>query len=136
MPDGRLPLPMVLFAGLLVCWEPVTFALTASGALTRLAQFGWPAWLLLAYRALVVGLGLVVGRALWARDPSAPRAARGWLVLHAVALVLTFSTPYFPSNRPPGTKGPTLALLIGIDVAWWAWLTWSPSVRRAYAQDA
>jgi hypothetical protein len=53
-----------------------------------------------------------------------------------VALVLTFSTPYFPSNRPPATKGPTLVLLIGIDVAWWAWLTWSPSVRRAYGQDA
>lgn len=133
--QSRLPAPLLFFVGLLVIWEPVTFALAASAALSRLAQFGLPAMLLLGFRALVTGLGLAVGRALWSRDPSALRAARAWLILHAIALVLTFTTPYFPSNRPPSTKSLTLALLLALDAAWWLWLAWSPSVRREYSQD-
>ncbi len=130
-----LPVLMWLFLALLVIWEPLTLSLMASAALARLTQFGPPALVLLGYRALVAALGVAIGRALWARDPAAPQAARAWLVLHGLAVVLTFATPYFPSNRPPSTKWLTLTLLVALDVAWWAWLAWSPAVHRAYRQE-
>jgi hypothetical protein len=120
---------------LLVGWEPIAFALTASSALARLVSYGAPAFALLGFRALVVGLGIAAGRALWALDAGGPRLARWWAVLHAAAVVATFATPYFPSNRAPSVKGPTLALLLAIDALWWAWLRWSPAVRRAYQAE-
>jgi hypothetical protein len=129
---SRPPLPARVLAALLVVWEPLTFALTASAALPRLVIYGLPAFALLAYRGLVVGLGIAAGRALWAGRTEGPTLARSWAILHATAVVLTFATPYFPSNRVPGAKGPVLALLLLIDGAWWAWLRWSTSVRRAY----
>jgi hypothetical protein len=128
----RPPLLALVLAMLLFVWEPLTLAATASRALSRLASYGAPAWGLLAYRALVAGLGMAAGRALWQRDPEGPRLARWWALAHAVGLVLTFSTPYFPSNRLPGTTGPTLSVLLAVDAAWWAWLGYSSRVRQAY----
>jgi hypothetical protein len=129
---ARPPWPARLLAFLLVVWEPALFALTASAALERLLFYGWPAVLLLSYRALIVGLGIAAGRSLWTLSPAGPRLARWWALSHAVAVLLTFGTPYFPSNRVPGTKGPTLAMLLAWDAAWWAWLRWSPRLRRVY----
>jgi hypothetical protein len=122
-----------LLAGLLVVWEPITLALTASAALDRLTSYGWPALALLAYRAGVAGLGIAAGRALWSQRSEGPVLAQAWAVSHAAAVLLTFVTPFFPSNRLPGTKGPLLVALLAVDAAWWAWLQWSPRVRRAYA---
>jgi hypothetical protein len=126
----------LLLAILLVIVEPLGLAYTASSALPRLALYGPPAFLLLACRVLVAGLGIAAGRALWTGDAAGPRLARWWAAAHALALVLTFATPFFPSNRVPGTKGPTLAFLLALDAGWWAWLRWSPAVRRAYAGGA
>jgi hypothetical protein len=125
----RLARALSLF---LLVWEPLTFAVTAAAALSRLTFYGPPAFLLLAYRLAVVGIGMAAGRALWDGEARAPALARGWALAHAVAVVLTFATPFFPSNRLPGTKGPTLAVLLLFDAACWAWLRWSPRVRRAY----
>lgn len=129
------PGPLVAcLAFLLVVWEPVSFALTASSSLGRLAGFGLPAFALLAARVAVTGFGIVVGRALWAGTPHAPRAARLWLVLASLVLVATFATPYFPSNRLPGTKGPLLALLLLHHLAWYLYLLRSRRVRAAFAE--
>jgi hypothetical protein len=113
----------------------LSLALTASSALDRFMLYGLPAFLLLTARALIAGLGIAAGRGLWAGSPSGPRLGRWWAVLHASGLVLTFSTPYFPSNRVPGSKGPVLAALLMFDAICWAWLSWSPAVRRSYQRD-
>lgn len=131
MPVTPLPLLAKILVALLVVWEPLTFAVTISSALPRLAVYGYPAYLLAAYRALVVGVGVAAGRALWGAAPGAIRLGQAWAVAHIVALVVTFATPFFPSNRVPGTKGPTLALLVAMDVAWWVWLSRSKRLRRA-----
>jgi hypothetical protein len=130
------PILARLLAAFLTVWEPVTFAVTTSAALGRLAQYGFPAFLLLAFRVVVVGIGLIAGRALWTGAAEAPRLARWWALLHAAALVVTFATPFFPSNRVPGTKAPTLAALVAFDAACWAWLRWSPRVRDAYGASS
>lgn len=135
MTPTPVPRLALLLAALLVIWEPATFALTASSALSRLTSYGLPAFLLLALRIGVVGLGIAAGRALWAGRREGRRLAQWWTALDAAATMLTFATPYFPSNRLPGTKGPLLAMLLVMNLAWFAWLQWGPSVRRAYADQ-
>lgn len=121
-------------AAFLVGWEPLALALVASSALERLLDYGAPAIALLAYRMLVTGVGLAAGRALWAGRRGGVRLARAWAVAAAVGAVMTFATPYFPSNRVPGTKGPTLAAILTFDAAVFAYLTRGARVRAAFPE--
>lgn len=114
-------------------WEPLSFAVVAASALERLIDHGVPALLLLALRVAVAALGIVAGRALWMRQHEAPRLGQSWALLHAAAVALTFHTPYFPGNRPPGLKRASLAAIVAWDLAWGAYLRWSSRVRAAYA---
>jgi hypothetical protein len=100
--------------------EPVRFAIVAASALSRVLDHGALAIALLAFRVLVTGLGITAGRHLWAHGD--PTLARIFLVANAIAVVLTFATPYFPSNRVPGTKLPELFLVLAVHSAAFAWL--------------
>ncbi len=127
---SRFPL-VTAFAAWLVVYEPLAYALTASAALGRLTLYGLPAFGLLAFRAGVTALGVAAGLALWRREGYAPRLARWWVVGHALALVVTFGTPYFPSNRLPRLKPVTLAAQLTFAVGCWSWLRWSRRLREA-----
>lgn len=131
MNRDALPLLARALGAFLTFWEPLTFAFTLAGALPRLAVYGWPAYLLALYRTGVVGLGVAAGRALWTASPGARHLVQGWALTHALGLVLTYSTPFFPSNRVPGTKGPLLALFVAFDVACWVWARQSRRLRNA-----
>lgn len=131
-PQGARPSPgpvLGLLAFLLAVWEPLTFGLTASAALPRLWSYGLPALLLLAVRIALTGVGLVLGRSLWQASPDAPRRARLWLALSSLASIVTFATPYFPSNRLPGTAAPTLAVILAHNLLWYLYLLGSRRVR-------
>lgn len=99
--------------------EPVRFALVGAAALSRVLDQGAPAIALLLFRVVVTGIGLTGGRFLLLRDD--PTLARLFLALSALAVTLTFATPYFPSNRVPGTKLPEWLLLMAghAAAAWW-----------------
>lgn len=99
--------------------EPVRFAVVASAALSRVLDHGVLAIALLVFRVVVTGVGLTGGRFLLLRDD--PTLARLFLALNALAVTLTFSTPYFPSNRVPGTKLTEWLLLMAAHAAaaWW-----------------
>lgn len=109
--------------------EPLSFALLASSALSRVLHYGVPAVGLLLLRLFVAGLGVTVGRAVWSGRGSARVLALLWLGLDGAALALSFATPYFPSNRPPGTKWLELVGLLGVRAAWAAYLACSPRLR-------
>lgn len=126
------PLLARFLALFLVIWEPVSFALVAASALDRLIDHGGPALLLLALRVAIASLGIVAGRALWTGQRVAPALGQVWALLHAAGVSLTFHTPYFPSNRPPGLKRMSLAAIVAWDLAWAAYLRWSSGVRAAY----
>lgn len=104
----------------LLLGEPLRFAVVASAALPRILDHGALAIALLLYRVIVTGVGLTAGRHLWAHGD--PTLARLFLVANALAVVLTFATPYFPSNRVPGTKLPELFLILAMHSAAYAWL--------------
>ncbi|MGE3840113.1 MAG: hypothetical protein AB7I50_00855 [Vicinamibacterales bacterium] len=131
---GR-PLGAAGLALFLVVWDPLSFAATAAGAVSRLLLFGPPALALLAFRALVVGWGLAAGLALWQGAAHAIWMSRWWVVGRATGLVLTFLTPYFPSNQLARFKLPTLLVLLCLHALVWCWLRWSPRLRAAYLDD-
>jgi hypothetical protein len=110
-----LPVPSLVIVVFLVVGQPLALALTAAAALSRLALYGSPAYLLLLFRAFTAGLGLAAGRSLWARRADGRHLAAWWAVADACATTLTLATPFFPSNRLPGTKGPELAAWLLLD---------------------
>jgi hypothetical protein len=104
----------------LLVGEPVRFAVVAAAALSRVLDHGLPAIALLLYRVVVTGVGLTAGRHLLTHGD--PALARVFLVANAVAVALTLLTPYFPSNRVPGTKLPELLVIIALHAVAYAWL--------------
>jgi hypothetical protein len=135
--DHAPPAPGVLvrlLAAVMLGIGPAALALEASGALSRLQVHGPPAAVLLLYRAAVAGLGMVVAPSLWAGRAGAVSGARWWLALDAVGTVLTYATPFFPSNRPPGAKRLALAVALALNAAWFAYLRGSHRVRSVWPE--
>jgi hypothetical protein len=110
--------------------EPASFAFVAASALDRIVGYGAPAVALLGARLLTTGLGIAAGRALWLLRPGARGLALAWFACASAAQVLTFLTPYFPSNRPPGTKWLVLAGLLALQAGGAVYLLVSPRVRQ------
>lgn len=108
-------------AAYLVLVEPVRFAVVAAAAFSRVLDHGVPGVALLVVRVVVTGIGLTGGRFLWTRGD--PTLARLFLACNAAAVTVTFLTPYFPSNRVPGTKLPEWALLMGLHLLAYWWLS-------------
>ena len=58
--------------------------------------------------------------------------AKASLILSAISDVFTYTTPYFPNNRPPGDT----TLILAASLAWYAvWLIYlfrSKRVRQVY----
>lgn len=130
--SGALPrgIPLTVFCAWAVCLEPVAFAVVAAGALPRVLNYGAAGTGFLLARLAVTGLGIAAGRALWSARVGARALALAWVVLESGTLVLTFVTPFFPSNRPPSAKWWEMAALLAWRGAWAAYLLWSPRVRR------
>lgn len=128
----RLPIPVRVFALILMAWVPLSLALDASSGLTRLVQYGAPAIALLLLRVSVAGLAVAAGRALWTAQPSALQLARAWLVLDVMSTALTLATPFFPSNRLPGERERDLAISIVVNGAWFAYLNASRRVKACW----
>ena len=114
--------------------SPLAFALELQGALHRLLDFGAPALLLLACRVAVVIAGFVAGRRLWDGDVEGWRVVRLWAIGAAAALVLTFATPYFPSNRTPAEKRLALAAWLCVYAGWIAAATWRRETKPPSTQ--
>lgn len=118
---------MVLLGVLLLVWEPLSFAWTASVALSRLMALGGFGLALLVFRGLTAGVCVAAGRALLARADHGVALARIALALAAIGVVCTQLTPYFPSNAAPSERPWRLAA----SLAYYA--VWSIVVLRARA---
>jgi hypothetical protein len=117
-----VPFPLRVLSVLLLVWEPLSFALYASGLLTRVVDRGWAALMLLGVRMLATGLGVAAGLALWHDRPGAIPLARLALGAAGVVAVLTVGSGAFPTNRPPSLQGVVLAASLVYYGAWLVYL--------------
>jgi hypothetical protein len=92
---------LVLCAVLLV-WQPLDLALSASSVLDALASRGLPLAAVLAVRLVVAALGIAAALALIARRPGGVALAKAAVLSSAATDVFVYATPYYPSNRLPG----------------------------------
>ncbi len=129
-PPSRLPVLVMVAVALLLVWTPVSLAVVTSTSWPRLARYGAPAWLLLAVRMLVTGLGIVAARWILDRDARGLAAASRCLLASSAIAIAVGLTPYFPSNAVPGTKWPTIAVVVLVNLA----LAWDLTRRDQHGR--
>ena len=61
---------------------------------------------------LVTGLGIVAARWILERDPRGLGTASPCFLANAATAIVVGLTPYFPSNAVPGTKWPSIAVTV------------------------
>ena len=116
----------------LLIYQPVTIALDASTALDALPVRGLPLALVLVARLIVTATGVAAGLALVGRRPAAVELAQWSLVLAAAMDLFVYSTPFFPSNRLPGTTPIAAAFSLVFYGCWFLYLHRSKRVRTTF----
>ena len=120
---------------LLVVWQPLSLALTASTVLAALPVRGLPLVVVLVLRILAAGLGIAAGLALMGRRPGAVALAKVSLIVSAATDLFVYLTPYFPSNRAPGDTAIIVAASLAYYAAWLIYLFRSKRIRRGFDHD-
>ena len=124
---------LLLLCRLLLVWQPLSLAVTASGALDSLPLRGSPLAVILIVRVLVAALGIAAGLALQNRRPGAVSLAKIALIASAAMDVFVYTTSYYPNNRPPGDTPFYIAASIAFCVVWLVYLGRSTRVRNTFA---
>jgi hypothetical protein len=88
--------------------------------------------MILIVRLLVVAVGIAAGRALQSLRPAAVTFAKTALLLSAATDVFVYTTPYFPSNRPPGDTPLYVLASLAYHGLWLAYLQRSRRVRATF----
>ena len=120
---------------LLVVWQPLSLALTASTVLAALPVRGLPLVAVLVVRILAAGLGIAAGLALMGRRPGAVALAKVSLIVSAATDLFVYLTPYFPSNRAPGDTAIIVAASLAYYATWLIYLFRSKRIRRRFDHD-
>ena len=120
---------------LLVVWQPLSLALTASTVLAALPVRGLPLVAVLVVRILAAGLGIAAGLALMGRRPGAVALAKVSLIVSAATDLFVYLTPYFPSNRAPGDTAIIVAASLAYYATWLIYLFRSKRIRRRFDHE-
>jgi hypothetical protein len=118
-----------LLCALLLVWQPISFALVASIALSRIAVRGAPVAIILIARVVTVGVGIAAGLALLGRRPGAVALTKFSLAVTAALDVFVYLTPYFPTNLPPGDAPLYAAAAVAYAAGWILYLARSKRAR-------
>jgi len=84
-------------------------------------------------RLVVAGLGIAAGLSLLNARPGAVLVAKVALVVSAVADLWLLTSPYVPSNRPPGEAPWLIAISLAYHGAWLAYLSRSGRVQNTFS---
>jgi hypothetical protein len=122
---------LLVLCALLLVWQPLTLAIGASRALDALPVRGPGLLSVLLLRLLTTAFGIAAGLALLRRHPGAVGLAKLSLVLSALSDLVTYSTRYFPNNRPPGTTGVLLVASLAYYTIWLAYLFGAKRARES-----
>ena len=119
-----------LLSFLLIVWEPIGFAVVASGSLNAVQVRGHGVTLVLLARLVATAACIGAGRSLLARQPWALTLAKAALTGSAAVQIFAAVTPYFPSNRPPDQTPFVVAAIL---VYYGGWTTYLLMSRRVAA---
>jgi hypothetical protein len=120
---------LLVLSRALIIWEPLEFAVAASGALNAVAVRGLPVVLVLAVRLAATVLSMAAARSLSSRDPRSPTLAMVALGLTGAIRLFAYLTPYFPSNRLPGQTPFYVAVTVVYYGGCLAYLAWSKQAK-------
>jgi hypothetical protein len=123
---------LLVFCGVLLVWQPLSFALLASSSLDAIAVRGVPLAAGLVLGLLVTALGIAAGLALMARRPAAVALAKISLVASAAMDMAVYVTPYFPNNLAPGETPFYVAASLAWFGGWFLYLTRSQRVKSTF----
>ena len=123
---------LILLCRLLIVFQPLSLAVTASSALGAISVRGAPVVAILVLRVLVVALGVAAGRALQNLQSGAVPLAKVALVVSAATDAFVYTTSYFPNNRPPGDTALLVCASLAYHAAWLVYLFRSTRVRNTY----
>lgn len=123
---------LLILCRLLVVYQPVTFAVSAAGALSSLGTRPPGLAAAIAIRLLVTAFTVAAGLALTNRQPHAVMLARAALVMSAACDVFILTTPYYPNNRPPGDTPLYVAASLAFHAVWLVYLFRSRRVRKTF----
>jgi hypothetical protein len=93
---------LLVLSRVLMIWEPLEFAVAASGAYNAVSVRGLPVLLVLGARLVGTAFSVAASRGLSNRHPGSPTLAVAALAVTGATRILAFVTPWFPSNRLPG----------------------------------
>jgi hypothetical protein len=123
---------LILLCRLLLVYQPVSLALSASAALNSWPTRGPKVLVAIAIRVIVTGVNIAAGLALTNRAPSAVRLAQAALLLSAASDVFILTTSFYPNNRPPGDTPFYVAASLLYHGIWLGYLARSRRVRETY----
>jgi hypothetical protein len=123
---------LLILSRLLIVYQPVSLAISASAALASYPTRGPKVLVAVAIRVIVTGVCVAAGMALTNLSPSALSLTRVALVLSAASDIFILTTPYYPNNRPPGDTPYYLAATIAYHGAWLLYLRRSARVRNTF----
>jgi hypothetical protein len=134
MAETRRPVGgwLLLLCRLLLVYQPLSLALSASAALNSLPTRGPKVLVAIAIRVVVTGVNVAAGLALTNLAPTAVTLARVALALSAACDVFILTTPFYPNNRPPGDTPFYVAATLLYHGLWIAYLSRSARVRDTY----
>ena len=123
---------LVLLCRLLLVYQPLSLALSASTALNSFPTRGPGVLVAIAIRVFVTGVNVAAGLALTNRAPSAVRLASIALILSAACDIFILTTSFYPNNRPPGDTPVYVAASLLYHGLWLGYLARSSRVRETY----
>jgi len=121
---------LLLLCGVLLVWQPLSFAGEASATFTTLGMRGLRGVVELAAHGAVCAVSVAAGWALWQSSPGGPKLARMAVIAMAVTGVQSLYATVLPTNTFPSDRLPLAVLTVAHSAAWLAYLWRS---RRIYA---
>ena len=123
---------LLVLCRLLLVYQPLSLAFSASIALNSLPTRGPKVLIAVAVRVVAAGIAVAAGLALTNQAPGAVTLAKVALVVSAAGDVFILTTPFYPNNRPPGDTPLYVAASLLFHGAWLAYLVRSKRVAGIY----
>jgi hypothetical protein len=124
---------LLVLCVLLLIWGPVNVGFALSTMLVGLAIRGLPLAVVMAVRLAVTALGIAAGLALLGARSGAVFIAKVALAASALTDLWLYTSPYVPSNRPPGDALWLVAMSLAYHATWLAYLSRSARVRNTFS---